>query len=175
MVALAVNVRSLPSHQRSPFAQKVLDWLWGHNPPMSLSQLARQLGVSPQALSAWINAKSEPKPDHVKNLAKILGCKAGELQQSIELSRGWVAPMELNDFVDRVIEVSEKENWPYREGIVEYLNIARAKMWQDQDSVWAVMARDIVSQSLPLQVKATRIAYHVSAWLDWKSDPKLPS
>lgn len=40
---------------------------------MTQAELARRLGVSPQAVSDWLRGDSQPKPDHMAKIEDLLG------------------------------------------------------------------------------------------------------
>ena len=173
-MGIAVSTRSLSSQLRSPFAQRVLNFIRGFDPPLSQNEIARKIGVSPQAFNAWMQSKSVPREESVGRLAEVLGCSEAALQRDIDLSRNWVPPYEFDQFVGDALRAAQKENWPDRAGIEKYLLLGRAEMWRDQDSVWAIMTKDILSvRQLPLKERALRVAHLVRAWERLKDDPDL--
>lgn len=173
MVALAVSTRSLSSHQRSPFARRILSYIRSFDPPISEGELARRMGVKSQAFNAWMHSKAMPRDENVRKLADILGCTEAELRYDLDNSRNWVPPVEFDEFVGQALMEAKRDRWPDLSGIEKYLTMGRAEMWRDQDSVWAVMAKDILSIPLPTWEKAHRIAHLARAWERMKDDPEL--
>lgn len=53
-------------------------------PSMSQAELARKLGVSQQAVSAWLNGVAMPRPEKMAQIEKILGIPM----------RAWTEPAE---------------------------------------------------------------------------------
>lgn len=51
----------------------------GHKPPMSMSALAKELGVKPATVSRWESGKRAPEHKHIKRIAALVGADAAKL------------------------------------------------------------------------------------------------
>lgn len=47
-------------------------------------ELAKELGISQQQFSSWVNNRSWPRMDKAFKLAKMLGCKVDDLYEMFE-------------------------------------------------------------------------------------------
>jgi transcriptional regulator with XRE-family HTH domain len=54
---------------------------------MTQSDLARELGVSPQAVSAWETGSVQPRPRNLKKLVRVLGVPPEEVDPELRSTR----------------------------------------------------------------------------------------
>ena len=78
---------------KKAFAERLKAALKREGIEASAAELTRLLelegvDVSPQAVSAWLNGKHRPRPDHLEALAKITGAEPHELEYRIPRAKG---------------------------------------------------------------------------------------
>jgi transcriptional regulator with XRE-family HTH domain len=151
-----VNKRQLPLTERSPFARRVLLFLRSFDPPIPEAELGRRIGVSRQTIHNWMWNISIPDRENVIALADELQCSFEDLELDLEASKTWEVPMAFERFTQLVEQRATSENWTDKDSILSWLR--RTASWQNADSFWANLARDVLIQKVPLHLKALRLA-----------------
>jgi hypothetical protein len=157
-----MNKRQLPLRDRSPFARRILIYLRAQDPPMSIAELSRNVGVTRQTFYNWIWNVSVPTPDNLALLAQETGLNYGELEQALAASVGWEAPIPFVDFYRMVEHAAQAENWPDKENILPRMQTLLS--WQDDEGDHVDLARDVLVQKIPLREKVQKLLFIVRAW-----------
>lgn len=158
---LQVNRSQLPLRLRSPFARRVLTFCRQQDPPLSVAELARRIGVTRQSLFKWLWNESTPEAENITALAGIIGSTEAEIRLDLEASKGWQPPISFADFLHLVEITAQAEHWPDTNDILPALR--KTVAWQDVDTLSANFARDVLISKVSTRDKALRLVRIVRA------------
>lgn len=69
--------RSLDDY--SPFARRLVEYMWEQRPPLLPNQFAQRMGIRKQQISAWLNSDTTPPAPVLVRLARGMGHPVSEL------------------------------------------------------------------------------------------------
>jgi transcriptional regulator with XRE-family HTH domain len=69
--------RSLDDY--SPFARRLVEYMWEQRPPLLPNQFAQRMGIRKQQISAWLNSDAIPPAPALVRLARGMGHPVSEL------------------------------------------------------------------------------------------------
>ncbi len=69
--------RSLDDY--SPFARRLVEYMWEQRPPLLPNQFAQRMGIRKQQLSVWLNSDATPPAPVLVRLARGMGRPVSEL------------------------------------------------------------------------------------------------
>ena len=92
-------------------AKRIEDCRHGKN--ISQSELARKVGVTPQAVQKWEKAKTVPRGATLRRLADVLGVSPAYIQFCIttSVSDTFSVEQETPDYV--VVQREKQDDWPF--------------------------------------------------------------
>lgn len=68
-----------PLEDYSPFARRLVEYMWGQRPPLLPNQFAQRMGVRKQQVSSWLNSDATPSPSVLMRLARGMGMPVSEM------------------------------------------------------------------------------------------------
>lgn len=68
-----------PLDDYSPFARRLVEYMWEQRPPLLPNQFAQRMGIRKQQISAWLNSDATPPAPVLVRLARGMGHPVSEL------------------------------------------------------------------------------------------------
>ena len=68
-----------PLEDYSPFARRLVEYMWQQRPPLLPNQFAQRMGVRKQQVSSWLNSDATPSPSVLMRLARGMGMPVSEM------------------------------------------------------------------------------------------------
>ena len=68
-----------PLEDYSPFARRLVEYMWQQRPPLLPNQFAQRMGVRKQQVSSWLNSDATPSPSVLMRLARGMGIPVSEM------------------------------------------------------------------------------------------------